>query len=99
MEVVLTVLFWASPIVYSFSFVHDALHGNWLEQLYLANPVTLSVLGMQQGLWTAGSATDAYNWPPDLALRLTISLVISLVLLFIAQRIFDRLQGNFAQEL
>ncbi len=98
-EVVLTVLFWASPIVYSFSFVHDALQGNWLEQLYLANPVTLSVLGMQQGLWTAGSTTGAYNWPPDLALRLSISLAVSLVLLFVAQRVFDRLQGNFAQEL
>ena len=98
-EVVLAVLFWASPIVYSFSFVHEALQGNWLEQLYLANPVTLSILGMQQGLWAAGSAQDAYNWPPDLALRLGISLVISAVLLFLAQRVFDRLQGNFAQEL
>ncbi|MGN6428684.1 MAG: ABC transporter permease [Leifsonia sp.] len=98
-EVVLTVLFWASPIVYAFSFVHDALHGNWLEQLYLANPITLSVLGMQQGLWTAGATIDAYNAPPDLVLRLTISALVSLVLLFIAQRVFNRLQGNFAQEL
>ncbi|MDJ0337583.1 ABC transporter permease [Cryobacterium sp. PH31-O1] len=99
-EVVLTVLFWASPVVYSFSFVHAAIAGTWLEQLYLANPVTLSVLGMQKALWLAGSTeSNQVNFPPDLALRLWISLFISIALLWIAQRIFSRLQGNFAQEL
>jgi ABC-2 type transport system permease protein len=98
-EVLLTVLFWASPIVYSFSFVHDALHGNWLEQLYIANPITISILGMQQGMWVAGASSGAYNWPPDVAPRLLITLAVSFILLFIAQRVFDRLQGNFAQDL
>ena len=99
-EVVLTVLFWASPVVYSFSFVHSAIAGTWMEQLYLANPVTLSVLGMQKALWLAGTTeSDAVNFPPDLAVRLWISLGISVVLLWVGQRIFSRLQGNFAQEL
>jgi len=99
-EVVLTVLFWASPVVYSFSFVHTAIAGTWLEQLYLANPVTLSVLGMQKALWLAGTTeSNQVNFPPDIALRLWVSLGISIVLLWLAQRIFSRLQGNFAQEL
>ena len=99
-EVVLTVLFWASPVVYSFSFVHTAIAGTWMEQLYLANPVTLSVLGMQKALWLAGTTeSDAVNFPPDLAVRLWISLAISIVLLWVGQRVFSRLQGNFAQEL
>src|SRR5690606_34604599 len=38
-EIVLVIMFWTSPIVYSFTFVSNALQGNWLEQLYLANPV------------------------------------------------------------
>lgn len=99
-EVALVILFWASPIVYSFSFVHDQLQGNWLEQLYLANPITVAVLGMQKALWVAGTTeSTSTNWPPDLAIRLWITLAISLVLLWISQRIFAKLQGNFAQEL
>lgn len=97
-EVVLVILFWASPIVYSYSFVHEALGGNWLEQLYLANPVTVAVLAMQEALWTAGADNPA-NFPPDLTIRVLVWLVISAVLLWVSQRVFSRLQGNFAQEL
>lgn len=97
-EVLLVVLFWCSPIVYSFTFVHDMLNGNWLEQLYLANPVTVAILGMQRALWSAGAA-DPSNWPPDLDLRLWLMLGIGVIALWAAQRVFSRLQGNFAQEL
>ncbi|MGO4691575.1 ABC transporter permease [Glaciibacter sp. 2TAF33] len=101
-EIALVVLFWTSPVVYSFTFVHNALHGNWLEQLYLANPVTIVIIAMQKALWEAGSsATGALQqaWPPNLELRLLLTLAASLVLLWLAQRLFSRLQGNFAQEL
>jgi ABC-2 type transport system permease protein len=101
-EIALVVLFWMSPVVYSFTFVHHALHGNWLEQLYLANPVTIAIIAMQKALWEAGSsATGALQqaWPPNLELRLLLTLAVSLVLLWLAQRLFSRLQGNFAQEL
>lgn len=95
-EVLLLVLFWASPIVYAFSFVHKILQGGLLEQLYLANPVTLIVLGFQKAIWISGGP-DAQ--PHDLAIRLGIVGVLSLVLLWVGQRIFARLEGNFAQEL
>lgn len=99
-EVILAVLFWASPIVYSYSFVSQAISGTWLEQLYLANPATVAILGMQKGLWLAGSlAEGGVVWPPDLAVRMWIALGVSLILLWISQRIFARLQGNFAQEM
>lgn len=100
LEVVLVVMFWVSPIVYSYAFVHNAIGGTWLEAAYLSNPVTLGVLGMQHGLWAAGDAADsgAY-WPPQLALLLWIALAVGCVLLFIGQRVFARAQGNFAQEL
>ncbi len=99
-EVALVVLFWASPIVYSYSFVNEAVGGTWIEALYLSNPVTLAVMGMQEALWLAGSTvSDATNWPPDLDLRLWIALGVGVVLLWVGQRVFSRLQGNFAQEL
>lgn len=95
-EVFLLVLFWSSPIVYSYEFVHKTLQGGWVEQLYLANPFTPIVLGFQRAMWTAGSSQA---WPPDLGLRLAIVGVGGIVLLGIAQRIFAKLEGRFAQEL
>jgi ABC-2 type transport system permease protein len=98
-EVVLIVFFWASPIVYSYHFVHAVSQSMpVLGELYLANPVTLGVLGLQRALWTAGAA-DPTNWPADLGPRMLIAFAASLVVLWISQRVFSQLQGNFAQEL
>jgi len=94
-EIALMVLFWASPIVYSWKQVSSNLTPA-LHELYLANPITLVVLAFQRSFWTAGANQP---FPPDLDLRLWIALGISLVLLWVCQRVFTRLQGNFAQEL
>ncbi|GAA4165552.1 ABC transporter permease [Gryllotalpicola daejeonensis] len=107
-EIALGILYWASPIVYSFTYVNNMLHGGWLEHVYLYNPATLAVLAMQKGLWAAGSvpfcppggaACITQYWPPHLGLSVAVVLLISLALLWPAQRVFARLQGNFAQEL
>jgi ABC-2 type transport system permease protein len=101
-EIYLIVFFWVSPVVYPFTSVQHALQGNWLEQIYLANPVTMVVIAMQKALWAGGaSSTGKYAqvWPDHLELRLFIMFIASLVLLWISQRVFARLQGNFAQEL
>jgi len=95
-EVLLMVLFWASPIVYSYSLVNKAIGGTFWEQLYLWNPATLVVMGFQKAIWIAGADEV---WPPDLAERLVIVGLISVVLLWASQRVFARLEGNFAQEL
>jgi ABC-2 type transport system permease protein len=97
-EIGLMVLFWASPIVYSWDLVQGVLADHpWAQELYLANPVTLAVLGFQRALWVAGDATATY--PPNLAARLLACAGVSLILLWLARRFFARLQGNFAQEL
>ncbi|UOY01220.1 ABC transporter permease [Blastococcus sp. PRF04-17] len=95
-EIVLTILFWASPIVYSWRLVQDAIGGSWAADLYLNNPVTLAVLGMQRALWVAGTDEPV---PDGLATRLLVALAIGTVLLWLSQRLFNRLEGNFAQEL
>lgn len=95
-EVLLLVLFWASPIVYSYEFVHKLLQGNWLEQIYLANPITIGVMGFQRGMWLAGADQ---TWPPDLLLRMVLLTFLSIALVWVSQRIFARLEGNFAQEI
>ena len=94
-EVSLMVLFWASPIVYSWELVSPKLNG-WMTEFYLANPITLATLGFQKAVWVAG---DGKPFPPNLELRLGVSLGVCVVLLWVCQRVFTRLQGNFAQEL
>lgn len=96
-EVVLIVAFWTSPIVYAYSFV-STLPLGWLLEVYLLNPITLGVLGMQRALWVAGAGIPG-SVPVHLGLRILIAFLISVVLLWISHRVFQKLQGNFAQEL
>ncbi|WP_309616948.1 ABC transporter permease [Salinibacterium sp.] len=101
-EIYLIAFFWASPIVYPFTFVHKQVGSGLLEELYLASPITLSIIGAQKALWSVGTEAvgkTAQYWPDGLGLRLIVAFAVSLVLLWISQRIFAKLQGNFAQEL
>ncbi|GAB3585190.1 ABC transporter permease [Leifsonia lichenia] len=94
-EVVLLLLLWASPIVYSWTMVRDALGHSLALDIYTDNPITLAVLGFQKAMWVGGQGVAEY---PDLLLmRMGIAFVIGVVLLFVFQRVFSRLQGNFAQ--
>lgn len=94
-EIMIMILLWASPIVYAWKFVDKALDGP-LQSLYLANPMTQVVLGFHRAFWVAG---DGEPFPADLGESLLISLGISVLLLWLSQRVFARLQSNFAQEL
>ncbi|WP_085369133.1 ABC transporter permease [Leifsonia sp. NCR5] len=94
-EVVLLLLLWASPIVYSWTMVRDALGHSLALDIYTDNPVTLAVLGFQKAMWVGGQGVAEY--PDFLLLRMGIAFVIGIVLLLGFQRVFSRLQGNFAQ--
>lgn len=96
-EVILLLLLWASPIVYSWSMVKDILGPGLPLDIYTNNPITLAVLGFQRALWMGGQGIAEY--PADLMLRLGIAFGVGLVLLALFQRVFARLQGNFAQAL
>ncbi|WP_324650843.1 ABC transporter permease [Georgenia sp. H159] len=94
-EVAVMVGFWLSPIVYSWAMVADAIPDT-LANIYLLNPITLATLGFQRSVWISGPATA---FPPDHALRLLVALAVGAVLLILAQRLFARMQRDFAQEL
>jgi ABC-2 type transport system permease protein len=99
-EVLMMLLMWFSPIVYSWTFVHDAFVNfgvPWLTEIYIDNPLTLAVLGFQVAFWAPSSPTASF--PPELMTRMGIAIVFGLILVWVGQRIFARLQGNFAQEL
>ena len=94
-DVALMILFWASPIVYAWHQVAGTVSGR-LQELYLANPITVAVLGFQRTFWVSG---DGQLAPGHLEARLGVALAVGVVLLWVCQRVFARLQSNFAQEL
>lgn len=99
-EIFVMVFLWASPILYSWQMVRDVVATTtmpWLLDLYTANPITLAILGFQEAIW--GTAQHGLSAPDDLMMRLVVAAVIGLISVVCAQRVFARLQGNFAQEL
>jgi ABC-2 type transport system permease protein len=101
-EVGLLLWFWMTPIIYDWTKVRDVLvvhhHLGWLYQVFLANPMADVVLAFQRALWSQGKGTPFY-YTQGLALRLAVLAVVCAAFLWLAQRIFARTQGNFAQEL
>jgi len=95
-EISLQVFFWASPIVYSWGLAAQKIGGTVYETFYVWNPMTLVTMGFQKTFWVAGDGT---LYPDRLGLRLGVVLAIGVVLLWLCQRVFARLQANFAQEL
>lgn len=95
-EILTMLLFWGSPIIYGLQQVHSTLGGNWIEQAYLSNPITLAVVGFQRAMWISAPQGA---FPDDLLLRLVTSLIACGVFFWVCQRVFSRLEGDFAQEL
>lgn len=96
-EIALMVLFWTTPTVYSWAQVaHTLRNHQWLLRIYDANPLTNVTLAFQRAVWVKGDHTAA---PAHLTLALVVLAGIGLVLVWLCQRVFSRLQNSFAQEL
>lgn len=110
---VLLLWFWITPIVYPVNTALNALRqqsflGTDLGTIYLLNPMANIVIAFQRGIYrvvtpvdAAGNRVEALYPAPwsEYLLRVGAVAFGSLVLLWLAQRIFARAQGNFAQEL
>jgi ABC-2 type transport system permease protein len=95
--VVITVWFWITPIIYNVDRVRGHLpHG--VYDIYLLNPVAAPVFAFQKFFWPQGEGTG-FEFTGDVYGRLGLLLAVSAALLWLAQRVFARGQGNFAQEL
>jgi len=95
-EIFVMIFFWVSPIVYSWELFTNIVKSTVIQEIYLANPITLAVLGFQKAFWTSG---DSKPFPDDMYTRMGIAILVGIVLLWLCQRVFARLQANFAQEL
>lgn len=95
-EIVLMFGFWLSPVVYQWAAVSNKIGTGLLSDVFLANPVTLSVMAFHRGFWEGGFADPQ---PSSMVLRVGLNFLVGLAALWLCQRIFARLQSNFAQEL
>ncbi len=112
-EVFLQFWFFMTPIVYPINFALSALAKRsigplTLDQVYLMNPMADVVMGFQRAFYRFVTVTGPSgrkvvalypgSWQAYTG-RLLGVLGASLFLLWVAQRVFAKLQGNFAQEL
>jgi ABC-2 type transport system permease protein len=97
--------FWLTPIVYPFQLVTDKLETRgWYEYLHLFNPLTPLVMALQRGIYgRPSSGADGSNpLLPDLSVwwylrNIGIVAAVSIALLILAIRVFDKAEANFAE--
>ncbi|HYJ66103.1 MAG TPA: ABC transporter permease [Nocardioidaceae bacterium] len=99
-ETISQLIMWTTPMIYPFELIASRTHGNWIEQLYLANPVAEGVILAQRCFWSPTlSDPDAAVFPDHLLLRGFVTLIACLILVYGAQRLFSRLEGKFAEQM
>jgi ABC-2 type transport system permease protein len=114
LEVFLLFWFWMTPIVYPINTALDALSkravlGVKLSSIYMLNPMANIVMNFQRAIYKHVTVKVAGGGAPLKTLyqggyssyleRLGAVIVISMALVWLAQRVFARAEGNFAQEL
>jgi ABC-2 type transport system permease protein len=97
-ELALLAWFWITPIVYPFSQLTKAIGGR--AAIALLNPVTPIVLTFQRALYGEFGHVMDPNLSATWYLRnLLIVTTGALILAAVAMRVFNRLEGNLAEEL
>ena len=93
---------WSTPMLYTYNEVARVGANSWFNEAYLANPVAEAVLLSQRCFWIPTldpSERDPGFMPEHLFTRGFIMIGISLVLVWLAQLLFSRLESNFAERL
>jgi ABC-2 type transport system permease protein len=89
------------PMMYPYSLVAQRFHGH--TTLYLLNPITEAVLDFQRAFWVGATShpvhTAAADMPDHLIWLSLRALLISLVVLYIAQSTFTRLERRIPERL
>jgi ABC-2 type transport system permease protein len=96
-EIIVMCAVWASPVMYQWEMVADQVP-QWLFTLYRLNPLTAAVELFHYGIWFPLGPSDG-SLLPDLPMYSLIALGVSIVMLFVGQAVFRRLEGRFAQDL
>lgn len=105
LELALLAWFWMTPIVYQWALPAEQLEARDLPTtLALLNPMTSIVLAFQRAFYGIVTTDEGLRILPDAdqwwyLRNLAVVGAVSVVLFFLAVRLFDRLEANFAEEL
>jgi ABC-2 type transport system permease protein len=101
-ELLLLLATWASPVLYAWTMVQDAVDKlnwpQWIVELYMLNPITQGVELFHYAFWRPVTETTL-TMPPNLAWNTLWTFLIAVATLLIGQFVFRRLEGRFAQDL
>ena len=102
-DVIQTVITWTVPMIYPFIIVRDKLADahSVLYEVYLASPLCQAVLLNNRAFWIP-SLTDKEaqgQLPSHLWERGAVMVVLGLLFVWLAQAVFSRLEGRFAERL
>lgn len=113
-ELMLLLATWASPVLYAWTMVQDAIVGklgwpSWIVEVYMLNPITQGVELFHYAFWRPAShgIVNAVGYsggaltpiPPGLAINTLWTALIAVGTMLIGQLVFRRLEGKFAQDL
>lgn len=98
---------WSVPMIYPLERIYNATSKGampeWGVDVYLLNPLANAVLLFERCWWIPAAedpvSADALQMPSYLFARGFACLGVGLVLLYLAQRLFSRLEGKFAERL
>jgi ABC-2 type transport system permease protein len=105
LELALLAWFWMTPIVYQWALPAAQLEARGLPvSLALLNPMTSVVLAFQRAFYGIVTTDGGLRLLPEAdqwwyLRNLALVGAVSVVLFFLAVRLFDRLEANFAEEL
>ena len=113
-ELFLLLATWASPVLYSWMMVQEAIVDKlhwpaWLVEVFMLNPLTQAVELFHYAFWrpateamVSASGYEGFQMmdlPPNLAWNTLWTFLIAVATLLIGQLVFRRLEGRFAQDL
>lgn len=95
-DLILMFATWASPVLYSWTMVHDRA-APWVFHVYMLNPITSAVELFHHAFWLP--LAPGVDRPAHLLEYVGVGLAISLVTLAIGQLVFRKLEPSFAQRI
>ncbi|WP_062381565.1 ABC transporter permease [Demequina pelophila] len=101
-DLILMVAVWFSPVLYNIALVRDHFGADsWLTWLYQANPLTIAVELFHRAFWWNAAEPGIRDGAlvDHVMTRGVIALAVSVVLLWVGDRVFTRMSRTFAQEL
>ncbi len=104
-DVIQTIITWTVPMIYPFIIVAEKLEEahHTIYEIYLASPLCIAVLLNNRAFWTTTSddpeLAAAEQLPSHLFERGLVMLALGLIFLWVAQMVFARLEGKFAEKL